>query len=117
MPITLPYRFRTILLSIVTIGLLALAAINFDQRRKFALPDDGVSWVESNRGLTAWIVDTSGPGERAGIEVGDLLESINGHAVKTTAEAEREVYNTGVWSKATYDLVRQGEKIQTQLVL
>ena len=117
MAIILPYRFRTVLLAIVTVAVVALAAINFDQRRKFTLPDDGVSWVESDRGLAAWIVDTIGPGERAGIEVGDILVSVNGQQVKTNSEAERAIYNSGVWSKAAYDLVRRGQQIRTQVIL
>jgi two-component system, NtrC family, sensor kinase len=117
MPITLPFRFRTVLLALVTAGIVALAAINFDQRNRLSLPTDGVSWVETDRGLTAWIVDRGGAGERAGIEPADLLEAINGNTVRTTTEAEKEIYNAGIWSKAAYDLVRQGQKIRTEVVL
>src|SRR5438552_13881827 len=117
MPIATPFRFRTLLLALVTAGVVALAAINFGQRSKFSLPTDGVSWVETGGGLSAWIVDKGGAGERAGIESGDTLEAINGHTVRTTTEAEEEVYNSGIWSKAAYDLVRQGQKIRTEVVL
>src|SRR2546425_8423151 len=37
--------------------------------------------------------------------------------VKTNSEAERAIYNSGVWSKAAYDLVRRGQQIRTQVIL
>jgi PAS domain S-box-containing protein len=117
MSVRAPYRFLTLLLAIVSVTLVIFAFLNFQQRRIYQLPTDGVSWVSSAQGLRAWSVTANSPGEQAGIDAGDILKSIDGHSVDTTAEASREIFQAGVWSRVIYDLVRQGESIETSVVL
>jgi two-component system NtrC family sensor kinase len=117
MSIRAPYRFLTLLLAIVSVTLVIFAFINFQQRRQYQLPSDGVSWVTTPQGLTAWAVPAGSPGKKAGIVVGDILASIDGRSVKTTVEATRAVFDSGAWSRATYDLVRGGESFETSVVL
>ncbi len=117
MSIRAPYRFLTLLLAIVSVTLVIFAVINFQQRRMYQLPTDGVSWVTAPQGLKAWSVTPDSPGQRAGILAGDILKSIDGHPVKTTVEAERDIFEIGVWSRATYDLVRGGESYATTVIL
>jgi len=112
-----PYRFLTLLLAMVSVTLVVFAVINFQQKRSYQLPTDGVSWVESQRGLEAWRVASNSPGQRSGIRVGDILESINGQRVRTTVQAVREIFTSGVWSHATYDLVRDGESFETTVIV
>ncbi len=113
----LPFRFRTVLLAFLSLALVVCAAINFQQRRKFQLPDDGVSWIDAGRGVEAWIVNRGGPGDRAGIREGDLLVAINDMPVRTTVEEAREIFRSGVWSEGAYEVVRQGQRFQTRVVL
>ncbi|MEJ2007331.1 MAG: PAS domain S-box protein, partial [Acidobacteriota bacterium] len=117
MSIRAPYRFLTLLLAIVSVALVIFAIINFQQRRIYQLPTDGVSWVTTPDGLEAWSLARNSPGQRAGIQTGDILESINGRPVKTTVEAERDIFETGVWSRVTYELVRGGESYATTVIL
>ncbi len=117
MSVRAPYRFLTLLLAIVSVTLVIFACLNFQQRRIYQLPTDGVSWVTTPQGLRAWSVAANSPGKQAGIVAGDILKSIDGHPVTTTAEASRDIFESGVWSRATYDLVRQGESIETSVVL
>ena len=117
MSVRAPYRFLTLLLAIVSVTLVIFAFLNFQQRRIYQLPTDGVSWVASAQGLRAWSVAANSPGEQAGIVAGDILKSIDGRSVETTAEASREIFQSGVWSRVIYDLVRQGESIETSVVL
>jgi PAS domain S-box-containing protein len=83
----------------------------------YQVPDDGVSWIESPQGVTAWIVVRGGPADRAGIREGDQLKAINGQPITTDAEAVQQVYQLGVWSLANYSLTRNGEPFDTSLVL
>src|SRR6266542_272293 len=99
---TVWYRFTTLSLALASVGLLALAVVNFQQRGIYQLPDDGVSWLETPTGVQAWIVTRGGPGERAGIREGDLLAAIDGTPVRRATDAERTVFRAGVWSQATY---------------
>jgi two-component system, NtrC family, sensor kinase len=117
MSVRAPYRFLTLLLAIVSVTLVILAVINFQQRRVFQLPTDGVSWVTTPQGLRAWSVAPKSPGERAGIAAGDILKAIDGHSVSTTVDASRDIFDSGVWSRATYNLVRGGEQFTTSVVL
>lgn len=117
MSVRAPYRFLTLLLAIVSVTLVILAVINFQQRRVFQLPTDGVSWVTTPQGLRAWSVAPRSPGERAGIVTGDILKAIDGHSVSTTVDASRNVFDRGVWSRATYNLVRGGEPFTASVVL
>ncbi|HLY60221.1 MAG TPA: ATP-binding protein [Terriglobia bacterium] len=109
-------RFATVLLALLSLALVILSALNFRQRTLFQLPGDGVSWIDANGGVQAWIVDPSGPGERAGIHEGDMLSGINGIPIARAADAYRIVYSSGVWTQVTYNLERQGGKFETTLV-
>ena len=73
METNLSNRIQAILLAIATVGLVLLAVMNFRQESQFQQPDDQVWWRESTGGLEAVKVLPGGPGDRAGIRVGDLL--------------------------------------------
>ncbi|HEV2349515.1 MAG TPA: ATP-binding protein [Terriglobia bacterium] len=109
-------RFATVLLALLSLGLVILSAINFRQRSVYQLPGDGVSWIDSHGIVQAWIVDPGGPGERAGIHEGDVLSAINGIPIARAEDAYRIVYSSGVWTQVTYNLERSGEKFETTLV-
>ncbi|MCL5006247.1 MAG: ATP-binding protein [Acidobacteria bacterium] len=117
MSLRAPYRFLPLLLAIVSVTLVVFAVINFQQKRIYQLPTDGVSWIETPQGLEAWSVPSNTPGQKAGIRAGDILEAINGHRVKTTVQAVRQIFASGVWSHATYDLVRNGESFETTVII
>jgi PAS domain S-box-containing protein len=73
--------------------------------------------VEDGGRLTADAVDPNGPGAKAGIKPGDQLIAVNGREVKDMAGLERQIYGTGVWSKATYSLVRQSVSLDSSVIL
>jgi two-component system, NtrC family, sensor kinase len=110
-------RFTAVLLALITAAAATLAWINFQKEREFQIPTDGVWWVERGGQLVADRVEASGPGARAGVKQGDQLSAINKVEVKSGPAVERQVYRAGVWSKATYSLVRRGVPLDTELVL
>jgi hypothetical protein len=112
-----PYRFTSVSLAILSLTLVVFAVINLQQRVRYRLPDDGVSWVDAQGGVEAWIVTPDGPADRAGIREGDLLESIDKKPIHAAADAAREIFHDDIWSQTSYTLVRNGEKFQTSLVL
>ncbi|HEX8893173.1 MAG TPA: PDZ domain-containing protein, partial [Terriglobales bacterium] len=101
-------RLLFVVIALLSVAAVVFAWINFQKDREFSSPYDGVWWVESGGRLEAQRVDISGPGERAGIKKGDLLAAIDGRDVHDVAGVERQLYRVGVYSKATYSLVRQG---------
>ena len=66
-------RSQLTLLALATLGLCALAVMNVRQESQFQQPDDGVWWREAAGGLEAVRVLPNSPGQRAGIQVHDLL--------------------------------------------
>jgi PAS domain S-box-containing protein len=110
-------RFVAVLLFLLTVAAVVFAGFNFQKERDSAVPDDGVWWVEHNGRLVADRVDPAGPGAKAGIKAGDQLFSINGQEIKSTPGLVRQLYNTGVWSKATYSLVRRSVTLDSSVIL
>src|SRR5580692_6717308 len=100
-------RSVAVLLFLLTVAAVVFAGFNFRKENEFSAPDDGVSWFENAGSLTADRVEPNGPAAKSGIKSGDRLTAVNGQAVRDMADLEREIYRTGVWSKATYSLVRQ----------
>jgi len=105
------------LLFLATVAAVVFAGFNFDRERASAVPDDGVWWVEHNGQLIADRVDPNGPGAKAGIKAEDQLVSVNGEDVKNTPGLERQLYRTGVWSKAAYSLVRNSVPLESHVIL
>lgn len=81
------------------------------------MPYDGVWWMEREGSLRAERVDPNGPGENAGVKEGDLLLTVNEQEVKTVAGVNLRLYRTGVWSKTTYGLSRQGVPLEVSVIL
>jgi two-component system NtrC family sensor kinase len=110
-------RFIAVLLFLLTVAAVVFAGFNLQKERDSAGPDDGVWWVEHNGSLLADRVDPNGPGAKAGIKTDDQLVSVNGEDVKNTPQLERQLYRTGVWSKASYSLVRDSVTLDSSVIL
>jgi len=110
-------RFVAVLLALLTVAAVVFAGFNFQKERESAVPDDGVWWVEHNRHLVADRVDPNGPGAKAGIKPDDQLVSVNGQEINNTPGLVRQLYRTGVWSKASYSLSRQSVTLDSQVIL
>jgi two-component system NtrC family sensor kinase len=111
-------RFIAVVLAILTVSFVYLAWLNYDQEQRIGVPQDGVWWVESGDGrMMAQQVNPEGPGARAGIRKGDLLEAINGRPVTSIVGVTQQLYLSGVWSKAGYTIVRDGVQVEISAVL
>jgi hypothetical protein len=110
-------RFFAVFLALLSVAAIVLACINFQKDREYTSPYDGVWWVEEGGHLRAQRVDVDGPGQKAGIKPGDLLVAVQDHNVTNVGALERQIYGVGIWSKATYSLVRQGVPLEAPLIL
>src|SRR5215475_2657640 len=110
-------RFIAGFLFLLTVAACVFAWINFQKEHEFQTPWDGVWWVERAGRLVADRVEPNGPGDKAGIRGGDQLTSINGREVKTTPSLQRQLYGSGVWSKATYSVVRNNIPVDSVVIL
>ena len=110
--------FRLIATVILSLGLIILGGLNVEQKREWVAPDDGVSWIETSPGVVeATRVLSDGSGDRAGVEVGDVLDRIAEIEIQNDRHVTQVLYDLGAWSQAEYILERDGVSIETTLVI
>src|SRR6478735_3211753 len=114
-------RFTTIVLALLTAATVVFAYINWQKERQIVVSTDVGWWKEQAGFLVARGITPNGPGEKAGIKVGDRLLRINNRpkdqTIKSNAEKELYLDRSGVYSRATYLLDRQGVNIEVTSVI
>lgn len=104
-------------LAVLTLAAVVFASINYTHENSFHLPTDGVWWTEAPGGLVAQKVLSGSPGDRAGIEPGDLLTGVNDNPTPRIGSLQRQIFDIGIYSKATYDIVRSGIRLEIPVIL
>jgi two-component system NtrC family sensor kinase len=113
---SLRVRFGAVVLAATTLAAIAFFAINFQQRTSAAIPDDGVSWLDSARGVVAWQVSPGSPADSAGIRPEDRLVAINGSPIQRAVQVTQRLWRLGVWTQVSYHVERDGGTFDAQLV-
>jgi len=106
-----------VLFFLLTVAAVVFAGYNFQKERQSSSPDDGINWLEHNGRLVAERVEPDSPGAKGGIKPGDQLVSINDQEVRSTPGLERQLYRTGIWSKASYSILRDGVSLDASVIL
>jgi two-component system NtrC family sensor kinase len=109
-------RVGAIFLVLLTMAAIVFGIINFQQRLSFDVPDDGISWEDSEQGVRAIFVAPNSPGERAGIKSGDVLVTIDGQPVGRAVDVVKRLWSLGIWSQAHYQIRRQNQSFDTSLI-
>ncbi len=110
-------RFTVILLLLFTVAAVVFASYNYRIEHESAIPDDGAWWMERSGKIVADRLDPTGPAALAGIRSGDAVVTINGRTINSTSSLSRQLYYSGVYSKATYSLVRGTVPLDVVVVL
>jgi PAS domain S-box-containing protein len=105
-----------VVLALTTLAAVIFALLNFDQRSRFDLVSDGVTWLDTNHGIQALQVSPASPAALAGIRTGDILQAINGVPVVRAAQVTSRLTRAGLWTQVRYKLLRNGEEFETPLV-
>jgi len=113
---SLQTRLTAILLGLLTIAAVVFGLLNFRQRNQFALPDDGVTWLDTSSGVQAWRVQSASPAARAGVRPGDIVVEINGTRVSRAPQVAQELLRAGIWSQVPYALIRGGVSFEAKIV-
>ena len=109
-------RFGAVVLAATTLAAIVFFAINFQQRSSAAIPDDGVSWLDSARGVIAWHVSPGSPADNAGIRPDDRLVAIDGGPIERAVQVTQRLWRLGVWTQVSYRIERSGGTFDAQIV-
>jgi two-component system, NtrC family, sensor kinase len=109
-------RFGAAVLALLTVAAIVFAALNFQQRSRVTVPDDGVTWVASAHGVVAWHVTLGSPADVAGIKKGDLVENVRGVQIHRATDVTRVLWHAGVWTQVPYQIRRDGETFTVPIV-
>ena len=105
-----------VVLALATLAAVIFAWLNFLQRTRYDLVDDGVAWTDTNTGIEAWRVSPGSPGSAAGIRPGDQLIAINDIAVPNEKHVAQRLFRAGLWTQLRYKLSRNGEEFEARLI-
>ena len=111
------FSFKTSIIVLVTLTLTVLGIINSIQKSKYVTPDDGCGWIGTSHGVEAYVVEEGGPGEKAGIQTGDILVRINETPIGRATDVTQQLHVLGVWAKADYKIRRSGVEISAPLIV
>jgi two-component system NtrC family sensor kinase len=109
-------RLGAVVLAVVTLTAVIFAYLNFQQRSKYILPDDGVTWMDSPQGVVAWHVVADSPAARAGIKQGDYVRTVRGVSIHRATDVIRVLFRVGPWADVRYGMQRAGSTFETPLV-
>lgn len=102
---------------IVLVALGALSLLNWVERGRFGVPEDGVVWEDRKAGVTASLVEPESPAARVGVRPGDTLLEISGQSMREALDATRALAVIGAWGRAEYVIEREGEVRRVSLVV
>ncbi len=105
------------LLVIVTVAAVIAAGINFQQQRRFHLPDDGVTWSDRDGVVKAAYIAPASGGAQAGLRTGDTLVSIGGVPIPHALDATKILLNVRAWSEAAYEIKRNGVVFTSKVIV
>src|SRR5580693_4759687 len=107
-------RILAVVLAAATLGACVLAGLNFASESDFNVPTDGVWWTEVAGGLCAQQVPSDSPGQRAGIRVGDILQSVDEHPTPRVSAFTRQIFRDGTYGTAVYSIARPITRCELQ---
>jgi hypothetical protein len=117
----LKFQLSSAILTVVTIAAVVAGILNYDQNRRFPMPDDGVTWVDaessSGASIKAEQVAPGGAADHAGLHAGDQVLAINGVRLRNSLDVSRILAGVGAWGTATYTMRRDGVEYPAKMVI
>ncbi len=105
------------LLLFITVAVAVAAGLSFQLLRTYPLHDDGVTWVDQavpggGKQVRAAYIVPDGPGDNAGIRVGDGLVAIGDTPIHQALEVPQTLWRIPVLGQTRYTLRRSGIDFQ-----
>ncbi len=110
-------QFAGTLLLILTIAASIAGVLSFQHLRSYPLHDDGVTWVDQagsdgRTQVVAAYISKGGPGDKAGIRVGDQLIRIDSFEVRKALDVPQALWQIPLLGQTRYTLRRNGIEFQ-----
>jgi hypothetical protein len=107
-------QFAGALLLVLTVAAVIAAVLSFQHLRSYPLHDDGVTWVDQAGvdHVVAAYLSPGGPGEKAGIRLGDQLTRIQDFPIQKALDVPQALWRIPVLGPARYTLRRGGIEFQ-----
>jgi len=113
---SLRMRLGAVVLALLTLTAMIFAVLNFQQRSRFILADDGVTWMDSASGVVAWHVVPDSPAAKAGIKEGDTVRAVRGVAIRRATDVTRVLFRVTPWTEIRYEMKRGAATFDTPVV-
>lgn len=113
----LKHQFGSALLVITTVAAIFAAGVNFQQQKKYRLPQDGVTWTQRGSRVEALHVVANGPADRAGLKRGDRVVKINGVAINKALDVTRVIFQVGDAGRARYEVIQNGVPVTIPVII
>ena len=110
-------QFVNAFLVILTTAAVICAGINFQQQKRFQLPEDGAIWVDQGGAVLALDVRPDSPAERAGLRTGDVLLRIEKQRVENASDVAKTLVTLSSWNKAEYVVRRSGVEVKATVII
>jgi hypothetical protein len=109
-------QFSSTLLLVLTIAAIIGGVLSLRNLRSYPLHDDGVTWVDKILGgraaVVAAYISPDGPGQRAGIHLGDQLLAIHTFPIKDALDVPQALWQIPLLGQTRYTLRRDGIEFQ-----
>jgi serine protease Do len=73
--------------------------------------------IHDRRGLLVWGIDAGSPAARAGIQVGDVIRSVNDESVSRAVEASRLIFGATIGDEIELEMEREGARRKVKIRL
>ncbi len=109
-------RLGAVILAFLTLAAVIFAVLNFQQRSRFVVPDDGITWMDTASGVMAWHVAPGTPADRAGLKQGDYVETLHATPIHRAVDVTKLLFRAGPWTEVKYRIRRGGESFDVPLI-
>ena len=110
-------RLKNVAVSLVALLLASLGIYNIVLKATWTLLDDGIFWKSAREGVVAGRVAAGGPGDRAGLKVGDILLGLDGREVLSPDEVQAQLARRRPGDRVGYSLLRADDRRSLELVV
>jgi PAS domain S-box-containing protein len=110
-------QFISALFAILTLAAVIAAGINLQQQSRYHLPDDGVTWVDTDAGVIATHIVEGSPADNGGMRKGDRLTGIESVAIRGSLDVPQVLMRIGSWKSAKYHFQRGGRGADANVIV